>query len=188
MKRTYILLLLIGLAAGHASATEALFENHTEDSTNGWAHVTPAFAKALMKHEAQQQDLSGYAESGDIPKDPGTRLVQKAVPIGLHGKKVLYVRPTLEPYFAPFYGAHQFQHWLVSNGRIFYEGSSDVFRVLPSDHDGMRDIEETACTAVKCYSTQFKFDSKSGCYKAASCHATSVSNDKETEPCDLVGK
>jgi hypothetical protein len=185
VKRTYLLLLLIGLAVGRVAAAnmDALFENRTEDPTDGWAHVTPAFARALIKHEAQLQDLTGYARDGEMPKNPSTRLIWRAVPISLDGQKIWYVRPTLEPYFAPFYGAHQFQHWLVSNGRILYDGSSDVFSVLRSDHDGMRDIEETACTTVQCYSTQFRFDSKSGRYKAASCRATAISDGKETAPC-----
>jgi hypothetical protein len=183
VKRAYVLLLLTGLAVGRASATEPLFENRTEDPTNGWTHVTPALARVLMRHEAQLQDLTGYTQEGAIPKNPSARLVWRAVPIGLDGKKIEYVRPTLAPYFAFFYGAHQFQHWLVLNGRILYEGDSDIFRVLRSGHDGMRDIEETSCTAVTCYATQLRFDSQSGRYRAASCRATAMSNDKETVPC-----
>ncbi|RDU96079.1 hypothetical protein [Trinickia dinghuensis] len=187
MKRTAFLFLylLIGLAAGRAFAAKPLFDNETEDPTNGWSHVTPAFAKVLMKHEAQLQDLSGFAEAGEIPKDASTRLVQKAVPIGLHGQKVLYVRPTLEPYFTPFYGAHIFQHWLVLNGHIFYEDSSDGFRVLSSAHDGMRDIEETQCTAVDCNSMRLKFDRKSRSYKAASCREAPALDKNKTKPCGL---
>jgi len=183
VKRTCILLLLIGLAVGRASATDTLFENRTEDPTNGWTHVTTAFARALMKHEAQLQDLTVYAQEGAIPKNPSTRLVWKAVPIGLDRQKIEYVRPTLAPYFALFYGAHQFQHWLVLNGRIVHEGDSDIFRVLRSSHGGMRDIEETSCTAVTCYATQLRFDSQSGRYKATSCGATAMSSDRESVPC-----
>jgi hypothetical protein len=183
VKRTCILLLLVGLAVGRALAADALFENRTEDPTYGWAHVTPAFARTLIKHEAQLQDLTGYAQEGAIPKDPSTRLVWRAVSIGLDGQKIEYERPALDPYFALFYGAHQFQHWLVLNGRIVYEGDSDIFRVLRSGHDGMRDIEETSCTAVTCFATQLSFDSQSGRYSAASCRATAMSSDKETVPC-----
>lgn len=181
MKRAYVLLLFIGVASAHASVTDALFENRTEDPTSGWAHVTPAFARSLMKREAQRQDLTGYAH--EIPKDPSTRLVWRTVPVGLDGQKIRYVRPTLAPYFSPFYGAHQFQHWLVSNGRILYAGSSDVFRVLRSGHDGMRDIEETACTAIKCYATQLRFDRNSGRYKAASCRASTIFDGADAGPC-----
>ena len=187
MKRTAISLLLAGLTAGRAFASETLFENRTEDSTSGWTHVTHAFASSLMRHEAQAQDLTGYAQAGEIPKDPSTRLVWKAVPVSLKEQEIRFVRPTLDPYFAPFYGVHQFQHWLVSNGRILHEGSSDVFQVLRAEHDGMRDIAETACTAITCYTTQFRFNQKSGRYEAASCHASTISSGDDAGPCRRSG-
>ena len=188
MKCTAIPLLLTGLTVGHAFASNALFENRTEDSTSGWTHVTHAFASALMKHEEQVQDLTGYVQAGEIPKDPSTRLVWKAVPIGLNGQEIRLVRPTLTPYFAPFYGAHQFQHWLVSNGHILHEGSADVFRVLRAEHDGMRDIAETACTAITCYTTQFRFNKRSGRYEAASCRASTISSGADAGPCSHSDK
>jgi hypothetical protein len=183
MKSTAIALLLAGLTAGHAFASDILFENRTEDSTSGWAHVTHAFASALIRHEEQARDLTGYAQADEIPKDPSTRLVWKAVPISLKGREIRFVRPTLDPYFAPFYGAHQFQHWLVSNGCILHEGNADVFQILRVEHGGMRDIAETACTAITCYTTQFRFNQRSGRYKAASCRARTISSGSDAGPC-----
>ncbi len=188
MTRTYILLLLLCLVAGQVSATEVLFDNGTEEPTDGWSHVTPAFASALMKREAKLQDLTEYVKDGDIPDDPSKRLVWKSVPLRMDGKKVWYVRPTLEPFFAPFYGAHQFQHWLVQNGRVIYEESSDEFKVLKSHHDGMRDIEEVACSAIECYSTRLRFDSNSERYKSASCRVNAISDGKDLGPCGHGGK
>jgi hypothetical protein len=183
VKCTAISLLLAGLTVGRAFASEALFENRTEDSTSGWTHVTHASASSLIRREAQTQDPSGYAQAGEIPKDPGTRLVWKAVPISLKGQDIRFVRPTLAPYFAPFYGAHQFQHWLISNSRILHEGSSDLFQVLRAEHRGMRDIAETAYTAITCYTTHFRFNQRSGRYEAASCRASTISSGADAGPC-----
>jgi hypothetical protein len=183
VKSAYTLCLLFGMAAGRAFAGDVLFENSTEDSTAGWEHVTPAFAKALMKHEAKIQDLSGYAEAGEIPADPSKRLVWQYVQINQRRTPAKYVRPTLEPYFSPFYGAHQFRHWLVLNGKIIYEGDSDIFQILRADHAGMRDIAETACTAVTCYTTQYLFNQQSMRYESGACTATSISTGTSLGPC-----
>jgi hypothetical protein len=188
MKRIYVLLSLLCLLTGRSFATAALFENSTEESTDGWTHVTPAFASALMKREAKLQDLSEYAKDGDIPKDPSTRLVWRPVPLSIDGKRFWYVRPTLEPFFTPFYGAHQFQHWLVGDGHVIYEESSDAFKVLSSHHNGMRDIEEVACSAVECSSTQLRFDRRSGRYKPASCRVHVISDGKDIGPCGHAGQ
>lgn len=130
MKVSFWGILLFIFTIGRVSAADVIFENYTEDTTRGWRHVSKAFAKALMTHERKKQDLTGYEQLDEIPRDPSTRLVWKAVPVSLGGEKIMYVRPTLDPYFAPFYGTHQFQHWLVLNGQILYEGSSDIFQIL----------------------------------------------------------
>jgi hypothetical protein len=185
MIRIYIsvLIVIICSAATAALTDNILFKNHTEDSTNGWEHVTPEQARILVKYESQRQNLTEFMRNGSIPKNPASRLVKKDVGISLAKEKIWYVRPTLHPYFLPFYGTHVFQHWIIMKNQILLDRSSDIFQVLASSHNGMRDIAETDCATSTCNTNILWFNSVRNRYEPKICQSVRVSDGTPADSC-----
>ncbi|GAB2867058.1 hypothetical protein GCM10027277_40010 [Pseudoduganella ginsengisoli] len=86
-----------------------------------------------------------------------------------------FVRPSLEPYCAAFYGAHLFRYWFVvghrNHGKISYhiifKSGSDEARVLATMTNGYHDLELMGHTASTARVSSWRFNGKE--YKPSRC-------------------
>lgn len=179
---------LFGLLIVFLSSTvlaKPVFETHTEEKTGGWSGVSKTLAELIVNSEAdlKSQVDEELADRDFKAGDYQQLFASRKLPLSTHGKTFLFVRPKSDPYFLTFYGAHTFFHWIVDDSNsILYMGNSDVFRVLGSSSNGMKDIEEAQCHGGKCYLIKLAF--KAGKYEESSCSTIDINRSKVTRGCD----
>ena len=172
------LLLCVALYA-HAGAGG--FENETETPTTGWRSVPAKVARPLILREVFAADVAAFNQTAEPRITWGQALVLQPVPVSQSGARVFFVRPRLEPYFAPLYGAHSYVHWLLKDGHPVFKASSDGLKLLDTASHHMRDIEERICMTGQCAHTRLQFDGRA--YQPVVCRLKEVDSGKDLGAC-----
>lgn len=178
------LLLTLAQATAFAEKTETILEQSTESESlpNSIIPEQAMIQAILSSYKADDQMMYGrMLKKCMIDKKVSLRKLFRATPLPKIGAEdtVYFVRPSAEPFCLAFYGAHNFQFWLVNqNNKVLYFGGADAVTVLKTHHNGMYDIEVEHGGGWGTLQTKMKFDGHK--YKPVVCNKTTVDkNERE---------
>jgi hypothetical protein len=177
---TIALALFLALAhtSGFAEQSDVLLSQNTEsESLPNSIFPKPAMIMAIFSsYEADRQQMyRRMLKECMIDKKVSLRKLFRATPLPKIGTEdtVYFVRPSAEPFCLGFYGAHNFQFWLVTqSNKVLYSGGADNVTIFKTNHNEMYDIEIEHGGGWGVSRTQFEFDG--GEYKPVRCDQISV--------------
>lgn len=156
-----------------AAPEEAVFSSRAQESTEGWARVSENLAVSLVEDAGASDALYQCIGSAGLPTNYHQFLATKAIPLATDKARFFFVRPASRPYCSAFYGEHGYAFWLVdADRRVIYASLADALDVLPSSHNGMRDLLVSQCHDGYCYRTTVIFSTQS--WREQSCTTTSL--------------
>lgn len=146
-----------------AQASDPILTTRTDDSTkSGWSLPSAAVARSVFgSFDADLKSLMRdyFAEHLEI-RDKRTILAARNIPIcSTCPGKYAFIRASAER-FSPLAGAHTFSYWIVDDRqKVLLYGSADRVDVVATGK-AHASVDETHCTAVRCYKTRYDFDGR----------------------------
>lgn len=144
-------------------ASDPILTTQTDDSTkSGWSLPSVTVAHSIFG--SLDADLKSimrdyFKEHREI-RDKRTILAARSVAIcSACLGKYAFIRASAE-HFSPLAGAHTFSYWIVDDrNKVLLYGGADRVDVVATGKS-FASVDETNCTAVKCYKTRYDFDGR----------------------------
>lgn len=176
-----ILLAILAVIGKAIASPPQQFESTTESSTEGWDSISEKLANQLLtlgdKHDRKM--IAAAINDYGLANNFHQFFRKAALNLSTKGDdRHFFVRPASEPYYSPFYGAHIFKFWLVTeHGKLLLTTAADKFSVLPNVSNNMHDLMISQCYGGYCYDTTLVYSH--GQYRNQSCQKTLIATGEE---------
>ena len=153
--------LLAAVTSAHAA--EPILSTLTDDSTvAGWSVPSVRTANAVFESfdPGLKILLRAYFKEHKEVRNKRYILAERKASICAEcPKKYAFVR-TSSKHYSPLTGVHTFSYWILdSRNQVIRYGGADRVDVVATGKP-LASVDETNCTAARCYKTRYDFDGK----------------------------